>query len=667
MLTQDEINRVRAAAGAKPISDVVVPRTSLKERIAPPPPPETFMQKAGGVAKSVVNAVTSSERALGHTIGDIASVNTYGDDIKESQQKMADSDLAYIKALKANRDKAVAAKQDTTRFDNALKNFHTSTGQSMLELFPSLNKTDAQVLGEIAGTTLDLLSSGTYGQAAKGAQGGKLLVKSGGLVEKLATKVGVPTSAKIATTAVKGAAQATLGQTLKKIGTKTAIRTGVGAGTGYGYDVSRNLQEGKTGLDAATPGLGTAFGAAIPLAIGSIEAGAAITKSVAPRFINSLIKPKQADFSYGKDPGRTVSQMGITGNNLDDFAKNIGNAKDGVGEKIGAIYSSPKNASLRIDVSDEISKIDDAIEQAAKGGKNNQNIVNQLQNIKDSLLYNHTVDEAGTIVRGGSEASGYIDKIVKTTQNAADSAPEVANKYGMSGLIESVQKDISANASAIGLSDDLLTKIDDLDPSAFKTLDEFKAAAKKIVDETPRDLSGLNPMEAFKLKQDVAKATQFTGRPSDDKAVNSILKNIYGGLKEKLNSTVGVNNPELPKLNQQYADLTSAELATLNRDAIVKRSSLINLKTGSFATGAGVVTAILSGGTAIPVVLASLSAGVLEKALETTAVKSRIAAWLGAESPTVIQKVFTDNPAVKEVIYRAIPKIASQLRLPDQQ
>ena len=51
-------------------------------------------------------------------------------------------------------------------------------------------------------------------------------------------------------------------------------------------------------------------------------------KETAPRFINSLIKPKQADFSYGKNPGRTVSELGITGNNLSDFANNIHTEKN---------------------------------------------------------------------------------------------------------------------------------------------------------------------------------------------------------------------------------------------------------------------------------------------------------------------------------------------------
>jgi len=47
--------------------------------------------------------------------------------------------------------------------------------------------------------------------------------------------------------------------------------------------------------------------------------------------------------------------------------------------------------------------------------------------------------------------------------------------------------------------------------------------------------------------------------------------------------------------------------------------------------------------------------------METTAVKTRIAAWLGKESPSVIARVLENNPGIKTVLYRAFPKFASQL------
>ena len=377
-----------------------------------------------------------------------------------------------------------------------------------------------------------------YGKAEEEAKTGESLAK------------GAQTAAPV----VEGAAKATLGTTLEDIGVKSAVRAGVGGATGYGYDVSQNLQKGKNGVEAFTPGMGTALGTAIPLGIGGIEAGVAISKNMAPRFINSLIKTNAASSSYGKDPGRTVSAMGITGNNLSDFADNIGKAKNDVGSNIGDIYAKPENANIKINAAPTVSRLDAAISGAPKGGKNNQGIVTTLQTVKDALLYEHGADSEGNVV-----------------------------------------KVLDTNGHAI-----------------------------------PRDLSSLSPEEAFQLKQDVAAQTQFTGKPSDDKTVNSILKGMYGDLNSKLNTAVSPTSPETTGLNQTYADLTSAELATRNRDAVVQRSSQVRMPV-KVGEAAGIITAIATGGAAIPAILAGVGTAGLDKALGSTAVKSRIAAWLGSE------------------------------------
>lgn len=177
---------------------------------------------------------------------------------------------------------------------------------------------------------------------------------------------------------------------------------------------------------------------------------------------------------------------------------------------------------------------------------------------------------------------------------------------------------------------------------------------------TPKDLSTLNPQQAFELKQKVSDLTQFTGRPSDHKTVNSVLKGMYGDLKGKLKTAVEGNNPEIHDLNQKYADLTSAELATKTRNAIIQRSNMVSMPI-KFGTAAGIITAFGTGGAAVPAIIAGAGAAGLEKALASTAVKTRVAAWLGSESPTVIQRVLQANPGISTVLYRALPKFAAQL------
>lgn len=523
------------------------------------------------IVKSVGNALTSSERAFGSDIAAGATAvlpkSVTGQDNLDSSNSSRQEVLnSAIKSLKEVQQSGGDTK-------NILDLISKTTGQpvtSIEDLYPALKKSNLQVLGDAGGVLLDVLSSGSYGTAAKGAKTGKLLTAADKAIEATKATEGVVQAANVADKTLRG--------TLKTIGVDTAKRATVGAGTGYAYDVTQNLKDGATGSDIASPGMGTLLGGAIPTVIGGVQAGVAIGKDTAPRFINSLIKPKQADFSYGKDPGRTVSEMGITGNSIEDFTDNLSTARKDIGTKLGDIYESPANANIKINASDEIAKIDKAIAKAAKGGKENQGIVTALQNTKDALLYEHGVNADGVIEKMGT---------------------------------------------------------------------------------TPRNLSTLSPQEAFDLKKVIAEQTKFTGKPSDDKAVNAVLKDMYGGLKEKLNTELSVNNPEITKLNQQYADLTSAELATRNRSSILARSNLISspIKTGG-AAAAGVLAALASGGSALPVVLTGLGAAGLEKALESTAVKTRIAKLLGSTAPEVINQI---PPEIRTALYRALPKFSSQL------
>lgn len=560
----------------RPVSTTTVPTTapgnapalSFASKIRPvtqsAPTPELtatekFRNAGHNLIGGVFNALTSAEQAVGRdiTAGARAGIQT------EAENKLIQSQVETEKTLTDLIAKQRAEGRDSSHAEQILANVRKTSvipkAGEFQAAVPESTKTNLQGLGDVAGVGLDILSAGTYGAPAKGAKSFQLLEKG--------TQIATPIVEK------------TIGQTLKTIGKETAIKSAVGAGSGYAYDVARNLQEGKTGTEALTPGMGTYLGGSIPIVGGVFKATSAVTKEYAPRIINSLIKPKTADFSYGKNPGRTIADMGITGNNIQDFGEKVDIHKADIGTRIGEVYANPKNANLVINAGDDISKLDKAIEEAAKGGKNNQNIVTQLQNIKDALLYEHRVNADGVIEKVGT---------------------------------------------------------------------------------TPADLANLNPMGAFDLKQKVSDLTQFTGRASDDKKVNSILKSIYGSLTEKLNNAVKVNNPDIIELNQKYADLTSASLAIKNRDAILQRSALVGLK--PYGAGAvGAVSALIAGTAALPATLIGLSVAGLEKALETTAVKTRIAAWLGSATPGTIRKVLERNPAIADTLYRLYPKLASRL------
>lgn len=623
--------------GYSPLSD------KIRMDIASEQDNQTPGQRKAQALKNFGKGLIGSEIGLGQDIARTADIQG-----KQSEEQRKQSE-STINALLQHARALSPGDPRRTKLLEMANELGTGSVENINEANSSISTT-GQVLGHAGGVALDIVSAGSYGKLASGAKSGELLT----------------TARKVATPIVEQGVRKTLGQTLKTIGKETAIKTAEGAGLGYAYDVAGNLQQGEIGKEAFKPGLGTVIGGSIPVVIGGVRAGVAITKDAAPRFINSLIKPKQADFSYGKDPGRTVSEMGITGNNLKDFEHNITTAKNDIGQKLGDIYSSPKNANIRIDVSSDIAKIDDAIKEAAKGGKNNQTIVNQLQNIKDSLLYEHGINDSGDIVKSIPQP---IKESILSHVTSAEQILEAVQQRGktlspteMAELIDRVRINAADQLVHQG-QEAIASEIRNIDISKVRTPGALKKIFLDVVAEgmPPRDLSTLNPQEAFEFKKIISEATQFTGRPSDDKKVNSILKEIYGGVKEKLNTNLSVNNPEITKLNQQFADLTSAELATRNRDMIVKRSNLISLPATEAAVGGAVISAIVSGGAAIPAILGGASALAVEKAFESPAVKTRVAAWLGNQTPGVISAFLAENPQIAPLMRRSFPIISSKL------
>jgi len=568
MLTPEELQKLKDAnigepAGSTPMTSKPSPYKSLSDELSnTPAPAPSFLDKTINVAKGIGSAVISNEQNFANDIS-AAATNILPEKVTGEAQ-LKEAQAAKEKSLQielAGLKKARETGGDTQKWLKMLSDTTGSDIPTMEDLYPAIKKTNLQVAGDAAGVLVDILSAGSYGNAAK-------LGKTGELYKAIP----------IAQVANKTAAPA-LSATLKTIGKETVQRSAVGAGTGYAYDVSNNLQEGKTGTEAVKPGLGTVAGAVIPALAGIYQGTKAVTKATAPKFINSLIKPKLTEFSYGKDPGRTVAELGITGNDLEDFGKNVSQHKQDIGSMLNASYQHATDQGVKVDLTPIIDTFDQAIQDTAKGGKSNQYVATALQNAKDALLFEHSINKDG-----------------------------------------------------------IIEKIGDI----------------------PKDLSKLTPLEAFDTKSILAGQTKFTGNPSDDKTINAVLKKAYGQIKEELNKKVSTVSPEVPDLNQKYADLVSAELAIANRDAILKRANIVPFfaKVGGAAGLVGLGTAAFSGVGLIPILTAAGAAGV-ESLLASAAYKTRMAKWLGNTSPTILNKFFMENPGIKEAIYRTIPKAAS--------
>lgn len=345
-----------------------------------------------------------------------------------------------------------------------------------------------------------------------------------------------------------------------------------GLAVGGTFDAGQNLQNGKAAL---TPGIGTALGIAGPLASEGVKAvGAgvkALSRQAAPALINSLIKPLAKGFSYGKDPGRAVAQLGITGNSLEELTKNIASARDVIGENLQKTGAQVPG-QLAITQSQILSPFDKAITKAVQ--HNDQVLVNRLSQTRDSLSQIFHLDEKGQVKPIGS-----------------------------------------------------------------------------------RILSDLSYQHGVALKQMIGDMTKWTGNTTEDETVNGALTRTYGIIKDALNTLADKVSPELGaqlrKLNEQYADLTSAQIASKYRDVLEKRHNLVNLP-GKIGLGLSLVAAPFTGGlSSIATITGAIASVGIDKALSSPTFKTRLAAWLAKATP-----------AEKAVLTKAYPQVAKTFTSP---
>jgi hypothetical protein len=366
-------------------------------------------------------------------------------------------------------------------------------------------------------------------------------------------------------------------------GSKLATRAGEASATvaaGYGTDVGANLSAGKTGTDVFTPGVGTAVGGAIPAAGALSNLARLGAKKTAPAMVNSLIKPLSKQFSYGKDPGRTVSELGITANSLEELTGKISAARQQVGADLQrAAMSLPPTA--RTSLSQVLQPFNEAIKAAVE--RNDQALYNRLTQARDGLTSIFTLWE-GRIVPVGS-----------------------------------------------------------------------------------RVLDDLTYAEALEVKRKIGDLTKWTGQRTEDETVNGALTRAWGLTKDALDQLADEAEPgtaaKLRKLNEQYGDLTSAEIASKYRDVIEKRHNLINLP-GKIGLTGSVIAGVATGGLSAPVAAAAVASILADKALSSAAVKTRLAAVLSKMRPAETDSLIRQLPFLKSLVSAATPVRPATSRLP---
>lgn len=189
---------------------------------APAPKPQSLVSKIAGAGKAVVNFLAPTVNEIGQGIAaNLPSQQKNTQEVSQVAQGQQDKIVQMLKSGQINADQA--------------KQLSAKSADSLYQTPDELQRTPLQAAGTGAQTAALLLP---YGEIARGVGAGAKAIGVGSKLASLAGKVGSS------------------------------------AAGGYAIDVGNKLSAGQTGASAATPGLGTAIGAALPFAPKVIGAAA---------------------------------------------------------------------------------------------------------------------------------------------------------------------------------------------------------------------------------------------------------------------------------------------------------------------------------------------------------------------------------------------------------
>lgn len=298
----------------------------------------SFTSIAGNTIKGVGDAVTSSEQALGNTIGGIINADTLSGTYADIATQNAKTQIALQKLIKDHEAKGLDV-TNLKRAYNAIGDHNDQANQNREEAFAGAEKSNGQVLGELGGTALDLLSAGTYGKAAGLMKSGELATKAAGTIPTLAEGV-------------------------KNLATKPAslfskaglAKVGEGAGLGYAQDVTQGLQgnrgENRTGGAAFIPGLGTAIGGGLPALTGGLKAHYDSVNKDVDTLAGTITQGNKADIDKAKAALSNIDTTGIK--TYDDLQNTLGTKIKVLSEKLDNTLSKNTTTTKLKDLGTDI-------------------------------------------------------------------------------------------------------------------------------------------------------------------------------------------------------------------------------------------------------------------------------------------------------------------------
>lgn len=109
-------------------------------------------------------------------------------------------------------------------------------------------------------------------------------------------------------------------------------------------------------------------------------------RGTAAKAINSLIKPKNRQFSYGRNPGLGIAQEGIVASDLNELAQKAAARQQVIGQQIGMVLNDPRFATQQLNITTALDPIQAALTHAKRNPRTNASLIQRLENLRDDLL-----------------------------------------------------------------------------------------------------------------------------------------------------------------------------------------------------------------------------------------------------------------------------------------
>ncbi len=553
--------------------------------------PET--PKKEGIFKKIGKAIISSELKFGKSIADAMPSFVPGSAAwtnKQNEQIMANQN-AIMENLLAQRKKLKAEGKNTSHLDSAIQDMQGQMSKPAIDINEtnaSVNKTAKQVFGEGLGVAADILSAGSYGKAAQGAQSGKLLIagkvsgKAAGVLSKVGIKSAVSPAAGALPSIIGGGTKAQAALKGAWQGAKQGFTSGAVWGTAQG--ATRAMQENKSNTDIASDAItGGVVGGVAGGTVGAIVGGTSgyINRR---RELNRVLKPamtpdetinslhdeiaKHADedaFKASiKSGDLTIDQVyqkdgslnpELAKGRIDDIAANLDLKVPGAGEKYRTLIDPNKTTFDEL-----ISKADDVIDESRKIPA-------------EAIQYSVTAEGKKVIDKKATEAlkSGIADQDIAFMKNASVDDKKIFEKAMK--VAEQASKDKTYSRQSIEQAGKVLIEQADTVEGARQKVGHELGVLRAKLGDTP--VTVIDTADAFYKDLDDAGITitkegldfsksKYANVPKIQKILESVHHRL-GGLGEQSNvKTVDM-------IRQQLG--TEVDLGTLegNLDKSAKR------------------------------------------------------------------------------------------------